>query len=69
MRKMVKLTNKATNESLFMLISSVGEHVFKMTNDVNVMNHAISWCNRHNIGETCDYDDFSIELMEEKPVQ
>lgn len=69
MRKMVKLTNKATNESLFMLISSVGEHVFKMTNDVNVMNHAISWCNRHNIGESCDYDNFSIELIEERPVK
>lgn len=62
---MVKLTNKATNKSLFMLISSVGEHVFKMTKDVNVMNHAISWCNHHNIGETIEYDDFSIELMEE----
>ena len=68
-KKMVKFTNKETNEVFNMLIGKVGETVYKLTHNVNEMNDAIRWCNRHDIGDTFDADKYSITLEEEHPVQ
>lgn len=63
MKKMVKFTDKNTKECKRMLISNVGEHVFRIVCDVNEMNRAISWCNHHTIGEVWDRDEYRIELI------
>lgn len=68
-KKIVKFTNKETNDVFNMLIGKVGENVYKLTHNVNEMNDAIRWCNRHDIGETLDAEKYSITLEEEHPVQ
>lgn len=53
-RKMVKFTDKAKNETKVMLVGTVGSAVFALTKDVKETNDAIKWCTKHEIGDTFD---------------
>ena len=63
-RKMVKFTDKAKNETKVMLVGTVGSAVFALTKDVKETNDAIKWCTMHEIGDKFDCDDYSMEIVE-----
>lgn len=67
-RKMVKFTDKAKNETKVMLVGTVGSAVFALTKDVKETNDAIKWCTKHEIGDTFDCERYTITLEEERPV-
>ena len=66
MSKRIKFTDKVdgklSNDDI--LVGCLGERVYKLTSNVNEMNDAIRWCNRHHaIGEKFDCDKYQIEII------
>lgn len=62
-KKKAKFTNVATGEITELLIGNVGQYVFKLSQNVNLMNHVVRWCNTHDIGATLRHDLFKIEIV------
>lgn len=62
--KKVIFTNKKTNAVTDCRIGNIGELVFAITHDVNEMNDAIRWCNKHHVGDKFECDEYRIELYE-----
>lgn len=60
--KKVIFTNKKTNAVTDCRIGNIGELVFAITHDVNEMNDAIRWCNKHHVGDKFECDEYCIEL-------
>ena len=63
--KKARFTDLATGNTIDLLIGNVGQHVFKVSKNVNLMNHAIRWCNTHDVGATLEHDTFKIELIDD----
>lgn len=59
-------TNKATNLTTECMVGNIGELVFAITHDVNEMNDAIRWCNKHHVGDVFNSDNYTIKLVESK---
>ena len=57
-------TNKATTLTTECMVGNIGELVFAITHDVNEMNDAIRWCNKHHVGDKFECDKYRIELYE-----
>ena len=57
-------TNKATNQTTECMVGNIGELVFAITHDVNEMNDAIRWCNKHHAGDVFNCDNYTIKLVE-----
>ena len=57
-------TNKTTNQTTECMVGNIGELVFAITHDVNEMNDAIRWCNKHHVGDKFECDKYRIELYE-----
>ena len=57
-------TNKTTNQTTMCMVGNIGELVYAITHDVNEMNDAIRWCNKHKVGEKFECDEYRIELYE-----
>ena len=47
-----------------LLIGSIGQHIYRLTNKVSETNDAIRWCNNHKVGDTFDCDTYSMEIKE-----
>lgn len=62
--KRVYFTNKKTNATNDCRVGNIGELVFAITHDVNEMNDAIRWCNKHHVGDKFECDEYRIELHE-----
>ena len=62
--KRVYFINKKTNEAKECRVGNIGELVFAITHDVNEMNDAIRWCNKHHVGDKFECDEYRIELYE-----
>ena len=62
--KRVYFTNKKTNAVTNCRIGNIGELVFSVVHDVNEMNDAIRWCNKHHVGDKFECDEYRIELYE-----
>jgi hypothetical protein len=62
--KKVYFTNKKTNATNDYRVGNIGELVFAITHDVNEMNDAIRWCNKHHVGDKFECDEYRIELYE-----
>ena len=61
--KKVIFTNKKTNAVNDCGVGNIGELVYAITHDVNEMNCAIRWCNKHLVGEVFDGDNYNIQLV------
>ena len=64
-KKIARFTEMATGNTIDLLIGRVGQHVFKVSQNVNLMNDVIRWCNMNDVGATFEHDKFKIELIEE----
>jgi len=62
--KKVIFTNKKTNAVTDCRIGNIGELVFAITHNVNEMNDAIRWCNKHHVGDVFNSDNYTIKLVE-----
>lgn len=62
--KKVYFTNKKTNATNDCRVGNIGELVFAITHDVNEMNDAIRWCNKHHVGDVFNSDNYTIKLVE-----
>ena len=62
--KRVYFINKKTNEAKKCRVGNIGALVFAITHDVNEMNDAIRWCNKHHVGDKFECDKYRIELYE-----
>lgn len=62
--KRVYFTNKKTNATNDCRVGNIGELIFAITHDVNEMNDAIRWCNKHRVGDVLDSDNYTIKLVE-----
>lgn len=62
--KRVYFTNKKTNATNDCRVGNIGELIFAITHNVNEMNDAIRWCNKHHVGDKFECDKYRIELVE-----
>lgn len=62
--KRVYFTNKKTNATNDCRVGNIGEFIFAITHDVNEMNDAIRWCNKHHAGDVFNNDNYIIKLVE-----
>lgn len=65
MKKMVKFTNKKTNEVNNIGTYNVGQYMFAIVGSVDETNKAIRFCNKAKVGEVYETDDVKIEVIQE----
>lgn len=63
-RKIIKFTDKVENKEMELLIGSIGQHIYRLTNKVSETNDAIRWCNSHKVGDTFDCEIYSMTIKE-----
>lgn len=61
--KVLNFTDKVNGKSKEIRFSELGRHVFDITKSIDDFNAAVRWCNKHNVGDVFENENYKFEII------